>query len=109
MSNTQVFYKKIKATKSDTSTPYLSNLEKLTRLDLTRMQSVVTDLWWNDWASPISEPIKRGSGRRKFGQSLSRRKMDVYTSAIDYVLAIPIAQSWPEFQTMFKPARGGAS
>lgn len=58
MSNMQVFFKKIQASKSKPSAPYLSNLEKLSRLDLTQMQSVVIDLWWNDWASPIAESIK---------------------------------------------------
>ena len=58
MSNMQVFYKKIQSTRSGPSTPYLSSLEKLTRLELTRMQAVVADLWWNDWASPISKFIE---------------------------------------------------
>jgi hypothetical protein len=55
MSNMQIFYKKIKTTKSEPSMPYLSSLEKLTHLDLTQVQSVVTDLWWNDWYSPSSQ------------------------------------------------------
>jgi hypothetical protein len=50
----QIFYKKIKSSKFEPSMPYLSSLEKLTHLDLTQVQSVVTDLWWNDWYSPTS-------------------------------------------------------
>ena len=58
MSNMQVFYQKLQATKPEASNHYLSTLEKLTHLDLARMKSVVTDLWWNDWGSPVSEPAK---------------------------------------------------
>ena len=53
MSNMQIFYQQIQATKPETSNSYLSTLEKLTHLDVSRMKSVVTDLWWFDWEPPI--------------------------------------------------------
>ena len=56
MSNMQIFYKKIKAAKSETPDPYLSNLEKLTHLDTTGLQSTVSNLWWSEWESPSASP-----------------------------------------------------
>jgi hypothetical protein len=52
MSNMQVFYRKIKATKLKETNPYLSNMEKLTHLNVAELQSTVSDLWWNEWESP---------------------------------------------------------
>jgi hypothetical protein len=49
----QVFYKKIQVKTPESSNPYLATLEKLTHLDLVRLQSVVTDLWWFEWEPPI--------------------------------------------------------
>lgn len=57
MNNMQVFYKKITSAKPETASPYLSNLEKLTHLDAARLQSTVSDLWWNDWESPVTAAI----------------------------------------------------
>ena len=53
MSTMQVFYRKIKATKLEKVNPYLSNMEKLTHLSVAQLQSTVSDLWWNEWESPI--------------------------------------------------------
>lgn len=56
MSNMQVFYKNIKATEIGADDPYLSSLKKLTHIDRVQLQSIATDLWWSDWAAPISDP-----------------------------------------------------
>lgn len=49
MSNMQVFYQKIQAQTPEGANPHMSTLKKLNQLDLGRMQSVVTGMWWMEW------------------------------------------------------------
>lgn len=57
MLNMQVFYRKMQFAAPETPDSRSSALVGLTRLDVDRMKSLASDLWWADWSSPVSEPV----------------------------------------------------
>ena len=55
MSNMQVFYSKVKSSAPEKSTSYQASLEKLTHIELAKLQFLANVLWWGEWTATLPE------------------------------------------------------